>query len=70
MVKVRGHSVRKIAWKQMDGQMKAIALPPMITWSVISLTSQLQAELGSSSYYCIGSVVDRTVGWYAYGNMF
>jgi len=33
-VKVKGHYVQKLEWKQTDGWTEAIALPPMLTQSV------------------------------------
>ena len=32
--KVKGQSVSKIEWKQMDRQTRAIALSPLLMWSV------------------------------------
>jgi len=34
-IKDKGQSVQKIEWKQAYGQMEVIALPPMLTLSVI-----------------------------------
>jgi len=32
--KVNSQLLSKIEWKQMEGRMEAIALPPMLMWSV------------------------------------
>jgi len=32
--KVKGHSVQMLEWKRTDGWMEAIALPPVLMWSV------------------------------------
>jgi len=38
-IKAKGLSVQKIKWKQMDRRMEAIALLPMLIWSVTTIKS-------------------------------